>query len=134
MLATTPSSPGFRRRTRISRGSHDLCSVRGADGEEIPPSIPDDLPAIEKLIQDSGARPFVIDPLMAFLVGVDANKDQQVRRALFRLSKIAERNRCCIICMRHLNKTVGTKAIYRGNCSIAVIGHARAGLLVAPDP
>jgi hypothetical protein len=36
--------------------------------------------------------------------------------------------------MRHLNKGGGTKAIYRGNSSIGVIGHARAGLLVAADP
>jgi hypothetical protein len=36
--------------------------------------------------------------------------------------------------MRHLNKTAGGKAIYRGNMSIGVIGHARVGLLVAEDP
>jgi hypothetical protein len=36
--------------------------------------------------------------------------------------------------MRHLNKSGTGKAIYRGNMSIGVIGHARVGLLVAEDP
>jgi hypothetical protein len=70
---------------------------------------------------------------MAFLYDADANKDQEIRRVLFKLSRIAEKHRCAIICMRH-NKGGGTKAIYRGNSSIGVIGHARVGLLVAEDP
>jgi hypothetical protein len=61
-------------------------------------------------------------------------KEDGKRRVLFKLSKVAERCRCTIICMRHLNKGSGTKATYRGNSSIGVIGHARAGLLVAQDP
>jgi len=36
--------------------------------------------------------------------------------------------------MRHLNKGGGTKAIYRGNSAIGVIGHSPTGLLVAEDP
>jgi hypothetical protein len=37
---------------------------------------------------------------------------------------------CAVVCLRRLNKTNGDKAIYRG----CIIGAARAGLLVAPDP
>ena len=59
---------------------------------------------------------------------------QAIRRALYRLSRIAEATRCTVIAMRHLNKRSGGRAIYRGNSSIGVIGHARAGLLVAQDP
>jgi hypothetical protein len=40
---------------------------------------------------------------------------------LYKLSKIAERNNCTIIVLRHLNKSGGGKAIYLGNMSI---GHA----------
>jgi hypothetical protein len=53
---------------------------------------------------------------------------------LYRLSKLAERQACAAVTMRHLNKSAGGKAIYRGNMSIGVIGHARVGLLVAEDP
>jgi hypothetical protein len=72
--------------------------------------------------------------LSAFLGRVDANKDQEIRQVLYKLSKIAHKYGCCIVCLRHLNKSSGTKALYRGNQSIAVIGHARAGLLVGKDP
>jgi hypothetical protein len=89
---------------------------------------------ITDAIKHHNARLLIIDPLMAYLCGPDANKDQEIRRVLYRLSRAAEENNCAIIAMRHLNKTSGTKAIYRGNSSIAVIGHARTGLLVAEDP
>ena len=71
---------------------------------------------------------------MAYLTGVDASRDQDVRRALFQLARLAERRSCAVVCLRHLNKTNGDKAIYRGGGSIGIIGAARAGLLVAPDP
>lgn len=112
---------------------HELAFVRKG-GEDRPAEIPGDLPLIEKQIELLGARLLVIDPLMAFLYGADANKDQEIRRVLFKLSRIAEKHRCAIVCMRHLNKGGGGKAIYRGNSSIGVIGHARTGLLVALDP
>ena len=103
-------------------------------GEERPVEIPADLPLIARKIKEHDARLLIIDPLMAFLCGADANKDQEVRRVLYKLSKIAETYNCAVVCMRHLNKGSGQKAIYRGNSSIGVIGHARTGLLVAEDP
>jgi len=50
------------------------------------------------------------------------------------LQRMAERTGVAIIGIRHLNKTQGGSAIYRGGGSIAIIGAARAGFLVAPDP
>jgi len=96
--------------------------------------IPRDLALVEQQLAEVDARLLIIDPLAAFLCGRDANKDQAIRRVLYQLSGIAERRRCAVVCMRHLNKSSGGKALYRGNMSIGVIGHARAGLLVAPDP
>jgi hypothetical protein len=103
-------------------------------GEERPVEIPGDLFLIAQKIRDNDARLLIIDPLFAFLYGADANKDQEIRRVLYKLSKIAEKYHCAVVCMRHLNKGSGQKAIYRGNSSIGVIGHARTGLLVAEDP
>jgi RecA-family ATPase len=110
-----------------------LDSVEGLHGDR-PPEIPADLALIEEKLTQIDARLLIIDPLVAFLVGADANKDQEVRRALYKLSRIAARRRCSPIAMRHLNKHSGGKALYRGNMSIGVIGHARGGLLVAQDP
>ena len=70
-----------------------LPAVRDEDGETRPPEIPLDLPVIDAAVRQFGARLLVIDPLMAYLTGADASVDQEVRRALFKLSRLAERRR-----------------------------------------
>jgi hypothetical protein len=113
---------------------HFLNGVIEPDGEEHLPRIPEDLKAIEDAIIQTGAKLVIIDPLTAFLGKVDANTDQSIRQALYRLSKIAARHGCAIICQRHLNKGSSAKAMYRGGGSIAIIGHARSAFLCAVDP
>lgn len=78
----------------------------------------------------------VIDPLMAFMKGVDTNRDADVRCLLYQLRLLAERHQVAILLVRHLNKSSQTKALYRGGGSIGIIGAARVGLLFArhPDP
>jgi AAA domain len=95
-----------------------------------PPEIPADLELIESVIKEHKAKLVIIEPLAAFLAGPDANKDQEIRRVLYKLSKIAERNNCTIIVLRHLNKSGGGKAIYRGDIWPARICDART----APPP
>jgi hypothetical protein len=98
------------------------------------PQFAGDRSVLEALIAEHKAKLVIIEPLAAFLCGPDANKDQEIRRVLYKLSKLAEKYNCAIIVMRHLNKSGGGKALYRGNMSIGVIGHARIGLLIAEDP
>jgi len=72
---------------------------------------------------------------MAYLAGgIDAHRDQDVRRALHALSATAERTGAALVIVRHLNKAPGGNALYRGGGSIGIIGAARAGMLIAPDP
>jgi hypothetical protein len=96
--------------------------------------IPDDAPLIGRLIAQQDARLLIIDPLLAFLAGADANCDQHIRRVLQQISTLAQQHGCAVICVRHLNKGASPKAVYRGAGSIGMIGHARTGLLVAQDP
>jgi hypothetical protein len=96
--------------------------------------IPDDTPLIGRLIAQQDARLLIIDPLLAFLAGADANCDQHIRRVLQQISALAHEHGCAVICVRHLNKGASPKAVYRGSGSIGMIGHARTGLLVAQDP
>jgi hypothetical protein len=96
--------------------------------------IPDDAPLLGRLIAEQDARLLIVDPLLAFLAGADANCDQHIRRVLKQISTMAHEHRCAVICVRHLNKGASAKAVYRGSGSIGVIGHARTGLLVAQDP
>jgi len=94
-----------------------------------------DLNAIEAAVQAVGAKLVIIDPLMAFL-GSETNsyRDQDMRRVLAPLARLAERLGCAIVVIRHLSKGGGANAVYRGGGSIGIIGAARCGLLVAADP
>ncbi len=104
-----------------AQGSHDLC-------------IPADLDVVSDLLQDLEVRLWIIDPLMAFLAGIEANSDQDVRQTLKQLSRLARLRQCAVLCQRHLNKGSSMKALYRGGGSIGIIAHARSALLAAVDP
>ena len=107
----------------------------GDEGDERHLTIPDDIPIIEKGIETVRAKLVIIDPLMAFLSGrSDAHKDQDVRRALAPLSRMAERTGAAVLLVRHLNKAQGGNPLYRGGGSIGIIGAARSGLLVGEHP
>jgi AAA domain len=99
-----------------------------------PPELPADLDALEGMVKDKQAALVVIDPLMAFLAGqIDSHRDQDVRRVLASLAYMAARTGAAVVIVRHMNKGTGS-ALYRGSGSIGIVGAARAGLLVAPDP
>lgn len=111
-------------------------TISTPDGERMP-ELPRDLDALESAIRQRGAVLVVVDPLMAALAGeVNAHRDQDVRRALSPLSKVAERTGAAVLVVRHLNKggAAGSNPLYRGGGSIGIIGAARSGLLVARDP
>lgn len=115
----------------------DAVEYRQDDGtlEQRPPVLPGDINILETAITATRAVLVIIDPLAAFLSDrVDTYKDQHVRRALMPLARLAERTGTAIVIVRHLSKTGGPNAIYRGGGSIGIIGAARLGLLVAPDP
>lgn len=104
-------------------------------GSEEPFIIPDDLDRLERAIRQLGATFVVIDPVMSFLSDdVNSNRDQDVRRALQPLVNMARRTGAAIVLCRHLNKSTGGQAIYRGQGSIGFIGIVRSGLMVGEHP
>jgi hypothetical protein len=114
---------------------HVFAEVWPDDGPPRPPSLPGDLERLEATIEATGARLVVIDPLSAYLGGsVDAYRDTDIRRALHPMAALAERTSTALLVLRHLSKSGGTNAIYRGGGSIGIIGAARVGLIVARDP
>jgi hypothetical protein len=122
----------------VARVHHlDAVPAYDDDGQVVawvPPSIPEDLGALEALIVETGAVLVVVDVLMAYLSGrADSHRDQDVRRALAQLGEIAERTGACVILLRHLRKSRGS-AMYAGGGSVGIIGVARAGMIAAVDP
>jgi hypothetical protein len=113
---------------------HALTGITRAGDPDAPLVLPADVAELETVIMANKARLVIIDPLMAFLdADVDGYRDQDVRRALAPLAKVAEATRAAIIIVRHLRKSAGS-ALYRGGGSIGIIGAARSALIVAKDP
>lgn len=99
------------------------------------PCFPRDAQQLADIVRAKQARLVIIDPLMAFLaMGVNSINDQSVRQALLPLARLAEETGTAVVIVRHLNKTGGSKAVYRGSGSIGIVGTARMSYLVARDP
>lgn len=104
-------------------------------GSEKPFIIPDNLDRLERAIKQTGAVFVVIDPVMSFLSDdINSNRDQDVRQALQPLVDIAARTGAAVVICRHLNKSSGGSALYRGQGSIGFIGIVRSGLMIGDHP
>jgi len=138
VLLTAEDDPADTLRPRLDAAGADverivaLAGVKGDDGGDRMPRL-GDLEAIREAVVSVAARLIVIDPIMAYLGG-DAHRDNEVRQSLGPLSSLAAELSCAVLVVRHLNKSGGTHAVYRGGGSIAIIGAARTGMLVARDP
>ena len=75
----------------------------------------------------------VIDPLQAYIGGVDMHRANETRPLLAGLAKLAEEFNCAVLTIRHLSKG-GAKALYRGLGSIDFTAAARSVLLVGQEP
>lgn len=111
-----------------------LVRLRDEQGERLPTLA--DLDSVGRAIRTVDAALVIIDPLMAYLPDErDAHRDHDIRRALAPVVALAARTGVAMIVVRHLNKSsAGLNPVYRGGGSIGIIGAARSGLLVAPDP
>jgi putative DNA primase/helicase len=98
-------------------------------------ALPGDLGPLDDLVAQTGARFVVLDPVVAFLqASVLSASDQSVRRALAPLADLAERRKCAVEMVRHLNKKGGGKALYRGGGSIGFTAACRSCWLAAAEP
>lgn len=117
---------------------HAITGIRDTgdhDALERLPSIPRDLGRILTAIETIRPALIIIDPLMAYLgPSADAHRDQDVRRALAPLARLAETLQSAVVLVRHLTKAAGADPLRRGGGSIGIIGAARIALLLARDP
>ena len=115
----------------------DRCFIVQADADDPADalSLPGRLGPLEDALRQTQAKLVVIDPIKSFLDrDINSNNDQSVRRALKPLAALARRYGCVILLVRHLNKTPGVHALYRGGGSIGFVSFCRSAWLVAPDP
>ena len=123
-------------RPRLQAAGADLSAVyllSTADPDSI--TLPDDLEAIEELIQETGARLLVIDPVVATLSGdLDSHRDHQVRRMLAPLAQLAERHSLAVIVVMHFSKRRTSDLLSRLGGSVGFGGAARSVIAFVREP
>lgn len=86
---------------------------------------------LEEAIVRTGARVLILDPIQAYMGGgMDMNRANEARDMTKRLGALAEKYKCAILLIGHMNKAAGNKAAYRGMGSIDFFAVARSVLLV----
>ena len=78
----------------------------------------------------------VVDPITAYLGGIDSHRTSDVRALMAPLSEFAERHGTAIVLVSHLNKSkgAGAEAMLRVTGSLAFVAAARAAYVVCKDP
>lgn len=99
----------------------------GADCERVAYIIDNDIALtledgrIETAIKDTHASVFIIDPIQAFIPpDADMQSATKMRSVLRKLANIADRNKCAVILIGHMNKGGSSKSLYRGLGSIDI--------------
>lgn len=112
----------------------EVCDPKTAEVRSV--EFPRDLDTIAAVVADNDIRLVCIDPVLAFLGAEnDYSRDQDVRRAVGRLKRIAEEKGCAFVYVRHWNKgSQGSKASYRGGGSLAWSNLARCQVIVGHSP
>ena len=86
---------------------------------------------IEAALIQTKARLLILEPIQAYLGGgIDINRANETREMTKKLSLLAEKYKCAIVLIGHMNKAAGNKAAYRGMGSIDFFAVARSVLLV----
>ncbi len=75
----------------------------------------------------------VIDPISAYLGGIDSHNTAQVRTILLPLTEMAARHGVAIIAVTHVNKSLHPQALMKITGSLALAAAARAVWIVAKD-
>ena len=94
------------------------------------------LPLLEEAIETYTPALVVIDPVTAYMGKTDIHRANEVQALMGKLTRLAERSDCAIVCIRHPAKPgqhIG-KVIHRGLGSVGFIGTARTALFAESHP
>ena len=90
-----------------------------------------DDPRLEQSILQENARLLILDPLSAYIgPTVSMNQANEVRGAFRSLYAMAQRTKCAVLIVAHMNKMSGISALYRTSGSIDIAGAVRSILTV----
>lgn len=114
---------------RLLAGDADCSQIKVIDESDTALTLLDE--RVEQAIVMTGAKVMILDPVQAYVgAGVDMNRANEVRTVLAQFGRIAEKYKCAMILVGHLNKAQGAKNQYRGLGSIDFQAAARSVLVV----
>jgi KaiC/GvpD/RAD55 family RecA-like ATPase len=97
-------------------------------------SLASDIDRLEQALGEIGdCRLVIVDPISAYLRGVDTYNNFTVRQHLLKLSDLAERHGVAILIVSHQRKATAPTAMYRAIGSLAFTAVARVVLMVTVD-
>ena len=146
ILLSAEDDAGDTIRPRLEAAEADLTRIyvleairepSNRDGSLItrPFNLGEDMARLSDLARKLGdVALIVIDPITAYLGGVDSYKNAEVRGVLAPLAAMAAEVEAAIVCVSHLNKAGGPEAMLRVMGSLGFVAAARAAYLVAKDP
>ncbi|KUO66706.1 MAG: hypothetical protein APF80_06930 [Alphaproteobacteria bacterium BRH_c36] len=115
---------------------HVLNGVPLESGEIRPFNLKADAAILEQMMDDFGnVALVVIDPISAYLDGIDSHKNSDVRGSLMPLQGVAERTGAAFLMVSHFNKgTPDSKAMSRVSGTGAFVATCRSAWIVENDP
>ena len=94
-----------------------------------------DLARLEaELVRVGDVRLVIIDPITAYLGGVDTHRNSDVRGVLGMVAEMAARHRVAVVAVSHWNKSGAGPAVNRVTGSGAFTAAVRAAFMIAKDP
>lgn len=114
---------------RLEAAGADCSRILVIDESDKPLSMIDE--RLEEAITTTEAKLLILDPIQAYLGGaMDMNRANEARDMTKKLAALAEKTKCAIVLIGHMNKAAGNKAAYRGMGSIDFFAVARSVVLV----
>lgn len=121
---------------RLLSAGADCKNILVIDDSEKALTVTDE--RLEEAVKRTGARLVVLDPLQGYLgAEVDMHRANEIRPLMHRLSGLADKYRCAVVLIGHMNKSSTGKSNYRGLGSIDIHAAARSVVLcgrVKDDP
>jgi RecA-family ATPase len=97
-------------------------------------NLQSDIGRLGEHLKAQKASLIVLDPISAYLGGIDSHKNTDVRAGLAPLAKLAEEHGLAVLAVTHLNKATGSgEALMRFTGSLAFVAAARAAFVVTKD-
>ncbi|HEV3459969.1 MAG TPA: AAA family ATPase [Thermoanaerobaculia bacterium] len=129
LIFTAEDGLGDTLRPRLDLLGADLAAVLLHD-QPLDLAQGDDFAEVEQAMAEHRPRLVILDPIVAYLgAKTDFYRANEVRSILAPLARLAERQGCAVLAVRHLNKSRGNRSIYAGQGSIDFTAAARSVLL-----